>query len=252
MVKPNSAVPSPRSPELFAGLPPSACQSILSTSNEEVFSSGQQIFRQGEPKQKIFLLKQGLVKVSQFNQRGDEAILWLNVAGEIIGSLNYLTPTYCSSALTVQPCKVMMWRLPAFEAILDRFPLLLRNVALIMARQTAELSSRIFELTTASAGVCLAHALIRMTDKIGRRVDDHYEVDLTQETLALMVGTTLYYVSHLLSIWERQGLLVPGRCRIVIRDLPGLKDFARKSTDRLTQELTRPREFRNEGHLEHL
>jgi len=228
MVKPNSAVPSLRLPEVFEGLSPSARLSILSASHEEEFSSGQQIFRQGEPRQKIFLLKQGLVKVSQLSQSGDEVILWLNVAGEVIGSLNYLTPTYSSTALTVQSCRVVMWRLPAFEAILDRFPVLLRNVQFIMARQLDELFSRICEASTASTEVCLAHALIRMTDRIGRRVNDHYEVDLAQETLALMIGRSPFYVNRLLAMWERQGLLVPGRCRTVILDLAGLKDFAAK------------------------
>ena len=223
-MKSQNPVPSLRSAELFEGLSPSDCQTILSTSNEKVFYPRQQIFGEGEPTQKIFLLKEGLAKVSQLSPKGDETILWLNVPGEVIGPMTYLRDSqHSSSALAVQSCKVMTWKLPAFEGILGRFPLLLRNVQHILMRQIAELSSRICEFSTALVEIRLAHALIRMTDKIGRNVDGHFELDLTQETLALMIGTTLYNVCHLLSAWKRQGLVVPGRCCIEIRDLAGLK-----------------------------
>ena len=223
-MKPKNPVSSLRSAELFEGLSPSDSQTILSTSSEKVFYPRQQIFQEGEPMQKIFLLKEGLAKVSQLSRKGDETILWLNVRGEVIGSMTSLSDSqHSSSALAVRSCKVMTWRLPAFEGILGRFPLLLRNVQHILTRQIAELSSRICELSTASVEIRLAHALISLTDKIGRNVDGHFEVDLTQETLALMIGTTLYYVCHLLSAWERQRLVVSQRRCIVIRDLAGLK-----------------------------
>jgi len=191
-----------------------------------MFPAGQKIFQEGAPKQKLFLLIEGLAKVSQLAANGNEAILWFNVPGQVIGSLSCMTrSTLTCSALAVRSCKVVTWDWPRFEALMDRFPLLLRNTQQIMMRQTAELSSRICDLSTAPAEVCLARALIRLTDDIGRRVNGHCEVKLSQEALSQMIGTTTFNVNHLLSAWERRGLVTRRRCLIVIRDLAGLKSL---------------------------
>jgi CRP/FNR family transcriptional regulator, nitrogen oxide reductase regulator len=218
--------PRTTKPELFEGLSNSVCQSILSASVQTVFSSGQKIFQEGEPKQKLFLLIEGLAKVSQLAANGNEAILWFNVPGQVIGSLSCMArSTLTCCALAVRSCKVVTWNWPTFEALMDRFPLLLRNVQQIMVRQIAELSSWICEISTAPVEVCLASALIRMTDDIGRRVNGHCEVKLSQEALSQMIGTTTFYVNHLLLAWERRGLVTRGRGLIVIRDLAGLKSL---------------------------
>jgi CRP/FNR family transcriptional regulator, nitrogen oxide reductase regulator len=214
----------PACPELFEGLSVSDCRSILSGAPQKSFSVGQEIFRTGEPRETIHLLLEGLAKVSQVDRNGNEAILWLNVPGQILGSLNFVPGGMdSSSARAVQACKVVMWRLPVFESMLERFPLVLGNVERIIARQMSELSSRICEISTAPAWLCLGKALIRLTDQIGRKVNGHVLVELTQETLAQITGITVYNVNHQLSDWEVGGLVLRQRCTIVVRDLPGLK-----------------------------
>ena len=215
---------STRTPELFDGLSDSVRQSILSASVPRVFSSREKIFLEGEPKQKLFLLVKGLVKVSQVSSKGDEVILCLNVPGQVVGSLRDMVgSTLTSSALALQSSKVAMWSWPTFQAIMDRLPLVHRNVQQMMVHQITELSSRICEISTAPVEFCLARALIRLTDQIGRSVDGHIEVSLTQQVLSQIVGTGAFHVNHLLSDWERQGLVTRRRCLLVVRDLAGLK-----------------------------
>lgn len=210
--------------ELFEGLSESASQRIPATSPPKWFAAGQEIFRAGERREAIYVLLDGLAKVSQVDCNGNEVILWLARPGQVIGSLNFANScTQSSSAWAVQSCSVVMWSLPAFESILAYFPAVMKNVERILARQIVELSSRICEISTAPAWLCTGRALIRLTDQIGRRVNGHVEVELTQETLAQLVGITMYNVNHLLSNWELKGLVERRRRTIVVRDLPGLK-----------------------------
>ena len=210
--------------ELFEGLSESASQRISATSPLKWFAAGREIFRAGERKEAIYVLVDGLAKVSQVDSNGNEVILWLTTPGQVIGSLNFATSSrQSSSAWAVQSCSVVMWSLPAFESILQYFPSVMKNVERILERQIVELSCRICEISTAPAWLCTGRALIRLTDQIGRRVNGHVEVELTQETLAQLVGTTMYNVNHLLSDWELKGLVQRKRCAIVVRDLPGLK-----------------------------
>ena len=210
--------------ELFEGLSESASQRISATSPLKWFAAGREIFRAGERKEAIYVLVDGLAKVSQVDSNGNEVILWLTTPGQVIGSLNFATSSrQSSSAWAVQSCSVVMWSLPAFESILQYFPSVMKNVERILERQIVELSCRICEISTAPAWLCTGRALIRLTDQIGRRVNGYVEVELTQETLAQLVGTTMYNVNHLLSDWELKGLVQRRRCAIVVRDLPGLK-----------------------------
>jgi CRP-like cAMP-binding protein len=177
------------------------------------------------------LLIEGRVKVSQVSKNGSEVILWLNVPGQTIGSLN-LTPGYAhsSTAEAVQDCKVLVWELPMFEASLERFPPLFRNVQAIMVRQIDELSRRICEISTGTVAPRLAHGLLRLIGQIGREVNGDVELNLTQETLAEMTATTFYTVCRQLAEWERRGLVFRRKYTIVIRDLSGLRRLCGNST----------------------
>ena len=54
------------------------------------------------------------------------------------------------------------------------------------ARQMDDLSRRIREVSTEVGMAGLARGLVRRVDQLGRRVNGHFEIDLTQETLAQM------------------------------------------------------------------
>jgi len=217
------AIPWTTRPELFEGLPDSDCLSILSTARRRDIPRRGVIFQAGDPNKKIFLLTEGRVKVAQVSKDGNETVMWLNVPGQIIGSLDVTEGAVSSAATAMQKCTVLVWDLPAFEANLDRFPLLFGNVMSILAWQTRELSCRVCEISTEGFVSRLAHVLIRLTSQIGRRVNGDFELDITQETLAQMTAVNHFTVNRQVSDWKKEGLLVPRKNTIVIRDLPGLK-----------------------------
>lgn len=223
MVELAYGAPSTGTSELFQGLSSLDSQNILSTSNRRMFPSGQEIFHVGEPKQTVFLLAKGLAKVGQVDPAGKEVILWLNGPGQIIGSLNLAGGSHSTSARAVQCCHIVTWTLSAFEGVLDRFPDFLKNVQKALARQSAELSSRICDISTTPAWLCMGRSLIRLTEQLGQRVDEHFEIEVTQEALAQITGTTLFNVNHQLSSWEFLGFVLRRGYTIVIRDLPALK-----------------------------
>jgi CRP-like cAMP-binding protein len=206
----------------------SVCETILSTCHRGRFSPNETIYRAGEPKEAIFLLAVGRVKVSQVSKKGKEVLLWLNLPGQVIGSLNLVADgVHSSTARAVQSCKVLIWNLPAFEANVERFPVLLRNVQHIIDRQLVELQCRVCEISSGTVWLRLAHELIRLTDQIGRSVNGCFEIDLTQEALAQMTAMTSYSVNRQLSDWERRGLVGRRKCTIIIRDLLALKRVCR-------------------------
>jgi CRP-like cAMP-binding protein len=218
------ASPLAAAPDLFAGLPDHICRGILSNAYRRDIPCGDIFFRAGDPKRTIYLLTEGRVKITQVSKNGSEVILWLNIPGQIIGSLSLMAGgSHSSTAEAIQDCQVLVWDSAVFEASLERHPIFLRNVQHVIARQLSELSCRIREVSTETVLPRLAHGLIRLTDQIGRQVDDTFELDVTQEALAQMTAMTFYTANRQLSEWEEQGLVARRKYTIVIRDLPGLK-----------------------------
>jgi len=200
--------PSLEMSELFADLPSSDCSEIVSTARPRDYACRQVIFFAGDPITETLLLIDGRAKLTQFGESGKEVILRLIAPGDVIGELG-LAPgsRHSSTAQALQDCKVLVWDAATFEATLERFPVLQRNANRILVWQLDELERRFCETATELASPRLAHALVRLLDKIGHKVNSHVEINVSQEALAQMTAMTPSTVSRLLTNWEKQGLL---------------------------------------------
>jgi len=167
----------------------------------------QVMFFVGDPITETLLLTDGRAKITQHGESGTEVILRLIAPGDVIGELG-LAPgsRHSSTAQALQDCKVLVWD-ATFEATLERFPVLQRNANRVIVRQLDELERRFCETATELASPRLAHALVRLLDKIGHKVNSHVEINVSQEALAQMTAMTSYTVSRLLTNWESQGML---------------------------------------------
>src|SRR6267143_587208 len=208
MTEPTQQSPLLEMFEVFAGLPSSVCTEILCTARPRDYLCRQVISFAGDPITETLLLIDGRAKLTQFGESGKEVILRLVAPGDVIGELG-LAPgsRHSSTAQALQDCKVLVWGVATFEATLERFPVLQRNANRILVWQLDELESRFCETATELASPRLAHALVRLLDKIGHKVNSHVEINVSQEALAQMTAMTPSTVSRLLTNWEKQGLL---------------------------------------------
>jgi len=214
--------------ELFAGLPSSVCTDIVCMARPRYYACRQVIFFSGDPIKETLLLTDGRAKITQPSESGSEVILRFTVPGEVIGELG-LVPwsAHSSTAQALQDCKVLVWSAASFQAALDRFPILQRNAERIIQRRLEELESRFCEVSTQLASPRLAHALIRLIDQIGHKVNSHVEINLSQEALAQMTAMTSFTVSRLLTDWENQGMLRVRREAIEIHSFLPLLSLCR-------------------------
>ena len=208
MTEPKQQSPLLEMSELFADLPSSVCTDIASTARPRNYACRQVVFFAGDPIKETLLLTDGRAKIMQLGECGSEVILRFTVPGEVIGELG-LVPggTHSSTALALQACKVLVWSAATFEAALERFPILQRNAERIIQRRLEELERRFCEVATELASPRLAHALVRLIDQMGHKVNSHVEIKVSQEALAQMTAMTSFTVNRLLTNWENQGML---------------------------------------------
>jgi CRP-like cAMP-binding protein len=215
------------SSELFAGIPSCEIEEMVCRARTLEFESGDVIYSVDDPVTQVLLLMDGRIKRSQFSENGQEVVLRLGVPGEIISVPTWLPGVkHSSTVLALEHCKVLAWESASFNAMVERFPGLLKNVEVILDSRLADLTQRFCEASTKATSPRLARSLVHLVDRIGERVDDHIELRVSQETLGQMTGMAFNSVSRRLSIWKGQGIVKLRRGIVEIHSLPHLLSCA--------------------------
>jgi CRP/FNR family transcriptional regulator, nitrogen oxide reductase regulator len=216
---------------LFRRLAGDQATEIAAKAHERGFSPGQSLFREDDPVRFVFVIIAGHVKITQLSRCGKEVILRVSGPGELVGRAGVeLGTTHWSSAQAMEPCQVLTWEIQAFESFWDRFPVLPRNAAKILAEDLYRIEERFREMATSRVPQRLANVLLRLLG--GDKGTAHtLPVRLSCEELAQMTGTTLFTVSRLLCDWAGRGIIEPESKAILIRDLSALTKVAEGATD---------------------
>lgn len=220
---PTSKLNSVASFPLFAEVEPADCENILSSGREKWFSRRETIFSEGDPVRHVIMLMSGFAKVTQTGPNGNEAILRLNGAGEILGSFHTCTGCFhCSTAQAVQSCHALVWDALLFEKLLAKYPVFRRNAAVALAERLQEMEARFRGVATEKVRSRLSSELLRLSDRVARSATGPYEITLSRAELAQLTGTTLFTVSRLLCEWQTQGIVKIRREAVLVQDVPAL------------------------------
>jgi len=174
---------------------------------------------QGEPADRLFLLINGLARYFFVTPDGRKVyLLWL-VPGDIFGGVSLLTETaeFIVSTEVVKGTEVFVWPRHMIRGLAARFPRLTENVLSTASDYLVWYVASHLSLICHSARRRLANVLISLASAFGRRSSDGINIAVTNEQLANTANVTLFTVSRLLSEWQRKGVLVKGRGKIVLR-----------------------------------
>jgi CRP-like cAMP-binding protein len=172
------------------------------------YSTGRDIFQQGQSADSIFYLRQGKVKLSVISQQGKEAIVATLSAGEFLGEGSLAgQPLRMSTATAVSECslyrieKAVMTRiLHEKHEISELFVahLLSRNI-----RYEADLVDQLFN----SSEKRLARILLLLAHFGKESRAEPVLPGVSQDSLAQMVGTTRSRVSHFMNKFRKLGFI---------------------------------------------
>ena len=177
----------------------------------------QAFFSQGGPAGSIFYLQRGRAKLTVVSKNGKEATITLLIQGDFIGeeSLATMGERHMTSASAITPCKALeiereeMVRLmheePSFSDLFLKF-LLVRSM-----RTQADLIDQLFN----SSEKRLARVLLLLAE-FGKPGEPASLIpQITQETLAEMIGTTRSRVSFFMNRFRKLGFIdYNGRIRV--------------------------------------
>jgi CRP-like cAMP-binding protein len=129
-------------------------------------------------------------------------------------------PRYPATATAVDDSVALAWPSATWPRLTAKFPALATNTLQTIGGRLQETHTRVIEMSTQQVEQRVAHALLRLANQSGRKVEHGVEIDfpISRQDIAQMTGTTLHTVSRILSGWESRGLIEGGRQRIVLRE----------------------------------
>jgi CRP/FNR family transcriptional regulator, cyclic AMP receptor protein len=171
-------------------------------------SNGDVIYAQGDPAADIFYLQQGQVKITVVSRRGKEAVVGILSAGQFFGeaALNGQR-VRISTATAIADSRIVCIRRPSMLDLLHHYPefseffihhLLSRNL-----RIEEDLVDQLFN----SSEKRLARILLLLANFGKEGTPETVIPDITQETLADMIGTTRSRVSFFMNKFRKLGFI---------------------------------------------
>ncbi len=208
-----------RKPRFFEGLDPADIRTILAAGTQQRYSANSVIHSQGDLGDRLFLLLSGRVRRFFLTEDGQKVVLLRVPPGEIFGEATVLaTPAdYLVSGEAIIHSNTLVWSRRTIRGFCERYPRLVENALLISFDYLAAYRGIHASLICNSAPQRLAHVLANLAEGIGQKVPGGVELDIRNEELANEANISLFTASRLLSAWQREGILVKSRGKVLLR-----------------------------------
>jgi CRP-like cAMP-binding protein len=218
--------------DFFSGITELHAIDILNRGNRTRLKSGEFLFCQGDPADKCFFVLSGRLKLIKLHEQGKEIIIRYIGPGELSAILSvFKGKDYPVTAESIGPTEAVGWDKQAMEQLMFKYPPLAVNMLRCTINRLDELQNRYLEICTEQAEQRIARALLRIMKQSGRKAEDgiHIDFPLSRQELADYIGTSIFTVSRILSVWETKGWIKSKREQITVCDPHSLVVFSEPS-----------------------
>lgn len=188
---------------------------------------GDVIFREGDPSETFYTVTHGRVKVFKMLPSGKDVILEIFGVGDPLGAIAaYEGRPFPASAMALEDTTCLLLPRPAFFALLEERPSLVRGLLLGMTQRLIELTNRLAELSAGRIEARLARLFLKLADNSGRpeRGGTFVPLTLSRQELADMTGTTIETCIRIMSRWGKQEVLVTEKDGFLVKNREVLEE----------------------------
>lgn len=213
----------------FRRLSPALRERIAAIARIKAYDRDRLIFAEGDPSDAFMVIVSGRVKVFKSTPAGKEIILEIFGGGDPLGAVAvYEGAPFFASALTLEPVEILRIEQPAFFALLEQDPALVRGLLSGLTIRLAELTRRLAELTGARVETRFARLFLKLCDQIGRaeRGGTFVPMPLTRQELADLTGTTIETAIRIMSRWQKEDVVSTEKDGFVVVNRAALDEAA--------------------------
>jgi len=206
-------------PRFLEGLTPPALKSVLAAAKYVRSLPDSVITTQDHPGDHLFLVLSGRARYFFVTEKGQKVILLWIPPGEIFGLMALLaTPSeYLVSTEAVRNSSMLVWDRATIRSLAAQYPRLFENALSLLGHYLVAYRAAHVSLICGTARERLAHVLVSLASGIGHKVEGGIELKVRNEELANEANVTLFTASRLLSQWQRGGMLLKSRGKILLR-----------------------------------
>ncbi len=220
-------------PQLLSALPAEARESLLDRCRRRQFVRGAYLVYEGDPGDSLHLITKGRVAVLVGGAEGNPFAVALMGPGDFFGEQALLNARAVRSATiqALEPTETLVVNRSDFEDLRRQHPEVDRLLIGVLAKMVDRLTRQVAELTEIPGTVRIYRRIVALAELYGGdgevATSDPVEIPLTQDQLASLAGVHLRLTSRVLGEARAAGLLDTNKGRLVIKDLPALRNRAR-------------------------
>ncbi|MGC1106503.1 MAG: Crp/Fnr family transcriptional regulator [Candidatus Acidiferrales bacterium] len=215
-----------RKTPLFAKLTPKEMESLTTRVSKRHFGQGEMLFAEGDPCTGLYIVAAGAIRIFKLSSAGREQILAVEGPGNSFAELPVFDGgNYPASASALGDTEVLFISRKNFQNFCREHPDVGLKVIAVVGSRLRRLVEIIEELSFTTVRQRLIAVILRLAEQSGTPSKEGVVLQMTMshQELAAELGTVRELVSRNLSRLQAEGFLhVDGR-KILITDLPGLK-----------------------------
>ena len=172
------------------------------------YREGERVFSQGKPANAVFYIQKGKVKVTVVSEQGKEAVVAILGLDEFCGE-GCLTgqPLRLATATAMTDCEIMRLEKSTMIRVLNEEPAFSEMFVSYLLARTIRVESDLVDQLFNSSEKRLARALLLLANFGKDSPPEPIIAQISQETLAEMIGTTRSRVSFFMNKFRKLGLI---------------------------------------------
>lgn len=206
--------------ELFSSLKDDELKSISGYFETITYKNNENIFVEGDPSDKFYLLAEGSVKVLKHTMMGKDIILEIMSPGDIFGGVAVLDrKPFPASAQAMESTTVVWISRQNLLRIMDEYPVLKLEIVKYFSDKLRDAHEMLKNIATERVEKRIASLLLKLSEKIGVENSGYIKIDfpLTRQEISEMVGTTVETCIRTMSKLQKSGIVKSSNGRISIK-----------------------------------
>ncbi|MFD2384703.1 Crp/Fnr family transcriptional regulator [Paenibacillus xanthanilyticus] len=189
------------------------------------------IFHEGESKEAVYFIKEGLVKTFKTDENGHEQIMSFLKRGEMFPHTGlFHNKPYPATAEALLDTVLLAIPVKSFESLLLEAPSMAIKIMNVMSDKIQELQGKVQELTGQDVQDRGHSFILKLAEYYGTVKGDeiHIPLPMTHQDIANVIGTTRETVTRLLNQLRKARILDADRRGFVIHNPEGLRNWKKR------------------------
>lgn len=213
----------------FSGLDRPKIRELLDQATVRRIIPGETLFEEADAANTFYLLLDGFMRLMRITSGGEQVVVHHVAPGKLFGIAKAVERTaYSVTARAASEGIVLSWPVEAWSQFAHDNPLFEMVMRQTVGERMVEMKDKIVEMATQPVEQRIAMALLRLSQQAGKTTSAGTEIDfpVTRQDLSEMTGTTMHSVSRYMSAWQKAGIVISKRRKVVVAEPSALRGVA--------------------------